>query len=196
MRRAIVVLAVSAAIFAVAAFTFNIAPHAAAPAAGASGYHIIKTIPVAGEGGWDYLIVDSDARRLYLSHATHVVVFDTDTYAVVGDIPDTKGVHGIAIAAELGRGFTSNGGSDTVTIFDLKTLKVLGTVKTGSHPDAILYDSASKRVFTFNGGSKDATAINAADGTLAGTIALGVRPERRHLGRHHRSGRTPGIRGS
>jgi DNA-binding beta-propeller fold protein YncE len=177
MRKTYSLVAVSFAILAAAVFALNIASRAAAPPAGASGYHIIKTVPVAGEGGWDYLIVDSAARRLYLSHSTHVVVYDTDSYAVVGEIPNTKGVHGIAIASDLGRGFTSNGGSDSVTIFDLKTLKILGSVKTGSHPDAILYDSASKRVFTFNGGSKDATAINAADGTVAGTIALGGRPE-------------------
>jgi DNA-binding beta-propeller fold protein YncE len=177
VRKTLTFLTVSVAILAVAVVALQIASRAAAPPAGASGYHIIKTVPVAGEGGWDYLIVDSAARRLYLSHSTHVVVYDTDSYAVVGEIPNTKGVHGIAIASDLGRGFTSNGGSDSVTIFDLKTLKILGSVKTGSHPDAILYDNASKRVFTFNGGSKDATAFNAADGTVAGTIALGGRPE-------------------
>src|ERR1700680_59701 len=123
MRKTFTLVTVSFAILAVAVFALNIASRAAAPPAGASGYHIIKTVPVAGAGGWDYLIVDSAARRLYLSHSTHVVVYDTDSYAVVGEIPNTKGVHGIAIASDLGRGFTSNGGSDSVTIFDLKTLK-------------------------------------------------------------------------
>jgi DNA-binding beta-propeller fold protein YncE len=149
----------------------------AAPAPGASGYHVIKTIPVGGEGGWDYVYVDSDARRIYVSRGTHTMVLDADTYAVVGDIPDTLGVHGVAVAPDLGRGFTSNGRSNDVTIFDLKTLKSLGTVKTDGNPDAILYDSGSKRLFTFNGRGKNATAINAADGTVLGTIDLHGKPE-------------------
>jgi hypothetical protein len=138
---------------------------------------VIKTVPISGEGGWDYVYVDSDARRIYVSHATLVVVLDADSFQVVGSIPDTQGVHGIAIASELGRGFTSNGRSNDVTIFDLKTLKPIGTVKTDVNPDAIVYDSVSKRVFTFNGRGKNTTAINAADGTVAGTLALGGKPE-------------------
>jgi hypothetical protein len=151
--------------------------HAATPAPGPSGYHVIKTIPVPGEGGWDYVTVDSDARRIYVSHATQVVVLDADSYAIVGTIPDTQGVHGIAIASDLGRGFTSNGRSNDVTIFDLKTLKTIGTVKTDANPDAITYDSVTKRVFTFNGRGKNTTAIAAADGTIVGTLALGGKPE-------------------
>ena len=156
---------------------------AATPAPGPSGYHVIKTIPIPGEGGWDYVTVDSDARRIYVSHATQVVVLDADSYAIVGSIPDTQGVHGIAIASDLGRGFTSNGRSNDVTIFDLRTLKSIGTVKTDVNPDAILYEPVTKRVFTFNGGSrtagggKNATAINAADGTVLGTIDLRGKPE-------------------
>ena len=150
---------------------------AAAPAPGTSGYHVIKTIPLAGEGGWDYVYVDSDARRVYISRGTHVVVLDADSFAVVGDIPDTQGVHGIAVASELGRGFTSNGRGNDVTIFDLKTLKPIGAVKTDANPDAIIYEAVSKRVFTFNGRGKNATAINPADGTVAGTIPLGGKPE-------------------
>lgn len=150
---------------------------AASAAPGASGYKLIKTVPISGEGGWDYIYVDSDARRIYVSHATQVVVLDADSFEVVGSIPDTQGVHGIAIAPELGRGFTSNGRSNDVTIFDLKTLKTIGTVKTDINPDAIVYDSVSKRVFTFNGRGKNTTAINAADGTVAGTLALGGKPE-------------------
>src|SRR5437763_14968548 len=150
---------------------------AATPSPAASGYHVIKTVPVGGEGGWDYVYVDGDARRVYISRGTHVVVLDADTYAVVGDIPDTQGVHGIAVANDLGRGFTSNGRTDNVTIFDLKTLKPIGTVKTDANPDAIAYDPVSKRVFTFNGRGKNTTAINAADGTVAGTLALGGKPE-------------------
>ena len=150
---------------------------AATPSPAASGYHVIKTVPVGGEGGWDYVYVDGDARRVYISRGTHVVVLDADSYAVVGDIPDTHGVHGIAVASEVGRGFTSNGRSNDVTIFDLQTLKSLGTVKTDANPDAIIYDSVSKRVFTFNGRGKNATAISAADGTVAGTIDLRGKPE-------------------
>src|SRR5205807_1433785 len=97
--------------------------HAAGAAAAASGYKVSGKIPVTGEGGWDYLVADAEARRVYLSHSTHVVVFDMDSHAVVGDIPDTPGVHGIALAPELGRGFVSNGRGNSVTIFDLKTLK-------------------------------------------------------------------------
>lgn len=151
--------------------------HAASPKAGPSGYHLSKTIPVAGDEGWDYVTVDSNARRVYVSHGNHVVVLDAESGSVVGDIPDTQGVHGIALAPDLSRGFTSNGRANTVTIFDLKTLKPLGTVKTGANPDAIVYDSVSKRVFSMNGRSQDTTAINATDGTVAGTIALGGKPE-------------------
>ena len=155
----------------------GMASSAAGQAAGPSGYHIIKTVPVGGEGFWDYLSVDSEGRRLYISHGTHVQVMDTDSYALVGDIPDTQGVHGIAVAPELGRGFTSNGRSNTVTIFDLKTLKTLGTASTSTGPDGIVYDAVTKRVFTMNGRSNNATGINAADGTVAGTVDLGGRPE-------------------
>ena len=141
------------------------------------GYHVVKKLQLGGEGGWDYLTVDSTARRLYISRSTHVMVVDIDTDKVVGDIADTPGVHGIALAPELNRGFTSNGKANTATIFDLKTLKVLGQVKTGDNPDAILYEPVSKRVFTFNGRSKDATVFEAASGEVAGTIALSGKPE-------------------
>jgi outer membrane protein assembly factor BamB len=144
---------------------------------GPSGYHVVKTVPISGEGGWDYVTVDSDARRIYLSHSTRVVVLDADSFVTVGEISDTQGVHGIAVAPELGRGFTSNGRANTATIFDLKTLKTLGTVKTGTNPDAIVYEPVTKRVFTLNGRSKDATAFGAADGQVAGTFPLGGKPE-------------------
>jgi hypothetical protein len=142
-----------------------------------SGYRLVKTLPAGGDEGWDYVAVDSGARRVYVSHGTHVAVLDADSGAAVGDIPDTQGVHGIAIASDLGRGFTSNGRANTVTIFDLKTLKTLSSVKAGTNPDAIVYDQGTKRVFTMNGRSQDTTAINAADGTVAGTLALGGKPE-------------------
>jgi len=146
-------------------------------AAGDLNYHLLKKVVLGGEGFWDYLICDSDARRVFISRGTHVMVVDADNYTVVGDIPGTDGVHGIALAPEFGRGFTSNGRSNTVTIFDLKTLKVLGTAPTGEGPDAIVYDPASKRVFTLNGHGGSATAIDAASGAPAGTITLGGRPE-------------------
>ena len=148
-----------------------------AAAAPASDYHLLKKVVLGGEGFWDYLICDSAARRVYISRGTHVMVVDADSYAVVGDIPGTEGVHGIALAPEFGRGFTSNGRTNTVTIFDLQTSKVPGTAPTGNGPDAILYDPASKRVFTFNGHGGDATAIDASTGSPAGTVALGGRPE-------------------
>jgi len=150
---------------------------AAPQAPGPSGYHLLKTVPVSGDGFWDYVRVDTDARRIYVSHAVKVVVLDADSFAVVGEIPNTEGVHGIAVAPDLQRGFTSNGRSNTATVFDLKTLETLSTVPTGTNPDAIVYEPASKRVFTFNGGSKDLTAFAAADGTVLGTVALAGRPE-------------------
>ncbi|WP_420263929.1 YncE family protein [Candidatus Magnetominusculus dajiuhuensis] len=142
-----------------------------------AGYHVVNKLQLGGEGGWDYLTVDSAARRLYVSRGTHVIVVDIDTNKAVGDIADTPGVHGIAIAPELNRGFISNGKANTVAIFDLKTLKITATVKTGENPDAILYDTETKQVFTFNGRSKDATVFNAATGEIAATIALGGKPE-------------------
>jgi YVTN family beta-propeller protein len=149
------------------------ASRAAAPA----GYHVAKTYKLGGEGGWDYLFVDSAARRVYVSRGTHVMVVDADSGSVVGDIPDTTGVHGIAIDSDLLKGFTSNGRDGSVTVFDTKTLKAITKIKVGQNPDAILFDPASGRVFTFNGGSKDATAIDAKGETVAGTVALGGKPE-------------------
>ncbi len=142
-----------------------------------SGYHVTKTYKLGGEGGWDYLTIDSSSRRLFISRATHVVVIDAYSGKPVGDIADTPGVHGIALAPELNRGFISNGREGTVTIFDLKTLKTIAKVKAGENPDAILYDPATKRVFTFNGRSHDSTAIDAANGNVLGTIQLDGKPE-------------------
>jgi DNA-binding beta-propeller fold protein YncE len=150
---------------------------AAAAAPQASDYHLMKKVVLGGEGGWDALAYDGSAGRLFISRSSHVLVVDANTYAVVGDIADTPGVHGIAVVPESGRGFTSNGRADSAAIFDLKTLKKLGEAKTGKNPDAIIYDPASKRVFVFNGKSQDATAIEAATGKVAGTVALGGKPE-------------------
>ena len=146
-------------------------------AAWAADYSVTRKIPIPGQGSWDYLTVDESARRLYVSHGTQVEVLDIDSGSVVGSIPKTPGVHGIAIAHEFGRGFVSNGQASTVTIFDLKTLKSIGEVATGQKPDAIIYDPATKRVFAFNGDSNSATAIDAASGKVAGTVDLGGGPE-------------------
>jgi len=142
-----------------------------------AAYHIIQRVPVSGDGGWDYVTCDSQARRLYISHSTQTQVMDIDKLTVVGQVPATNGVHGIALAPELGRGFISAGRDNQVVIFDLKTFKSLGTVKTGDHPDAIVYDPASQRVFAFNGGSQSATIFNGATGELQVTLPLGGKPE-------------------
>jgi DNA-binding beta-propeller fold protein YncE len=143
----------------------------------APGYHLLKKFVLGGDGRWDYITNDSDAHRLYISRSTHVMVVDSESGVIVGDIPNTLGVHGVALVPEFGKGFTSNGRDASVTIFDLKTLKTIGQVKVGQNPDAILYDETSKRIFTFNGTSKDATAVDAKTGAVAGTLALGGRPE-------------------
>jgi DNA-binding beta-propeller fold protein YncE len=143
-----------------------------------AGYHVIKKYKLGGEGGWDYLTLDPDSRRLFISRGTHVIVIDADSGKPVGDIPDTPGVHGIALAPEFNRGFTSNGREGTVSIFDLKTLALISKVKdVGDNPDAILYDPATKRIFTFNGRSHDSTAIDAASGKIVGKIPLDGKPE-------------------
>jgi YVTN family beta-propeller protein len=142
------------------------------------GYKVLQKVTVGGEGGWDYLIVDAAARRLYVTRGTHVMVLDADTLKPVGEIPNTSGVHGVALAPELSRGFTSNGRASSITIFDSKTLAPIEEVKiAGQNPDAILYDPATKRVFAFNGRSADATVLDAATGKVAGTIPLGGKPE-------------------
>ena len=142
-----------------------------------NAYKVIGKIQIGGEGGWDYLTVDSAARRVYVSHATKVVVVDMDSEKVVGEIADTPGVHGIAIAPKLGRGYVSNGRGNNVSVFDLSTLKTLELVATGQNPDAILYDAVSNKVFTFNGRSQDSTVIDAATNKVVATIPLGGKPE-------------------
>jgi YVTN family beta-propeller protein len=140
-------------------------------------YRLLQTIPIPGEGGWDYVSVDAAGRRVYVSHGNQVEVLDADNGEVKGQVPDTAGVHGIALATDLGRGFTSNGRANTVTVFDLKSLKSIGSVPTGRNPDSILYDPALKRVFAFNGGSANVSVIDAAGSKVAGTLDLGGRPE-------------------
>jgi DNA-binding beta-propeller fold protein YncE len=142
--------------------------HAADP-----GYHVVKEIAIGGEGGWDYVIVDAATHRLYASHATKIVVADTDTGALVGEIANTEGVHGFAIAPALGRGFTSNGRANSSTIVDLKTLKPLGTVATGANPDSIRYLPDRKEVWTFNHTGGSITAFEPLTGKVIATIEVG-----------------------
>jgi YVTN family beta-propeller protein len=140
-------------------------------------YHAGPVIQIGGEGGWDYLSVDPAAHRLYVSHATHVVAIDTQTNKVVGDIPDTPGVHGFIAVPELGRGFTSNGRENKVSILDLKTLKLIQKVETGENPDWIFYEPTKKEVYTMNGRGKSASVIDVATAKVVATIPLEGKPE-------------------
>jgi DNA-binding beta-propeller fold protein YncE len=143
-----------------------------------AGYHVARRVTIGGEGGCDYSFVDRDARRLYVSHSSRVEVLDVDSLSELGEIPGTQGVHGICVAPQTGRGFTSNGRTSTVTIFDLKTLKIIKEVPvSGKNPDCILYDPWSQRVFTFNGRSSDVSALDPATGEVVGTKDLGGKPE-------------------
>ena len=150
---------------------------AAIPAFAQKQYKVVNTVKLGGEGGWDYLYYDKDGQRLFITRGSHVMVVDAKTLKVSGDIPDLSGIHGVALAPELGRGFVSNGGDNTVTIFDLKTLKKLDSVKVGERPDAILYDPFTKHVFTFNARSKDSSVVDAASGKVVGTVPLDGKPE-------------------
>jgi DNA-binding beta-propeller fold protein YncE len=143
-----------------------------------SKYQITNKIHVGGDGGWDYLRMDEATSRLFVSHGNVVNVVDVAAKKVIGTIPDTKGVHGIALAKDLNKGFISNGRDTSVTVFDLKTLKFIARVKvTGNNPDAILYDPFSHKVFTFNGRSSNSTVIDAVTNKVVGTIALSGKPE-------------------
>jgi YVTN family beta-propeller protein len=143
-------------------------------------YVKVAEIPIGGAGAFDYLNVDSAAKRLYVTHGTEIVVIDMTTNKVVGRIADTPRVHGIAIVPELGRAFTSNGGENKVSVVDLKTLATLSKIETGANPDAIAYDASKKEIYTFNGakaGGYNATVIDAAKGSVVATIDLGDKPE-------------------
>ncbi len=142
-----------------------------------TAYQPARKIALTGDAGWDYLTLDPASRRIYVTRGTKVDVLDIDKGELVGEITGTNGVHGVALAPELGRGFASNGRENTVTIFDLKTLKSIGTVKTGANPDAIIYEPMTKRVFAFNGRDKNSTVIAAESGEVVGTIAVGGKPE-------------------
>ena len=142
----------------------------------------VARIRVPGETRWDYLTVDSAAHRLYVSHATVTEVIDTATDQLIGTIADTPGVHGIAIASDLGKGFISDGRANAITVFDLKTLKATATIAVGTNPDAILYDPASRLVMTFNGKSQDVTIVDATSGKVVSTVPVGGKPEFAQLG--------------
>jgi DNA-binding beta-propeller fold protein YncE len=148
-----------------------------ATAFAAEGYKVLNKIKIGGTGGWDYVALDNTNRRIYASHGTSVEVIDPDAGKVVGTIPQLHGVHGIAIAPELNKGFISNGQSNSVTVFDLKTLAKLGEPATGQNPDAICYEPKTQRVFTFNGRSNDSTAIDAKTNEIVATFPLNGKPE-------------------
>jgi len=140
-------------------------------------YHFIKEIPVGGSAQWDYLKVDPEAHRLYLSHATKVEVIDFEKGTLIGTIENTPGVHGIALAPKLGRAFTSNGQENKASIVDLKTLKTITKVTTGANPDSIHYEPGQSEVYTFNGKGKSATVFDPESGKVIATIDLGGKPE-------------------
>lgn len=151
---------------------------ATAALAGATrDYRLLREIPVGGEGGWDYLTVDSAGRRLYVSHASEVVVIDLDQHAVIGKITDTPGIHGIALATDLRRGFTTNGRENKSSVVDLVTLKTLAKIGTGENPDGMIYDPRGQEVYVFNGRGQSASVIDAKAGKVIATIPLGGKPE-------------------
>jgi DNA-binding beta-propeller fold protein YncE len=163
--------------FFLATFAAVLVMAVASAAQTASGYHVAKTFEIGGDGGWDYVNIDASSNRLYIARATRVMVVDVESGKLIGELPDTNGVHGVALVSKLGRGVTSNGRDNSATIFDLKTLKSIATVKTGEKPDAILYDKSSGYVLTFNGGSNSATVIDVEKAEAVATIALPGRPE-------------------
>jgi YVTN family beta-propeller protein len=139
---------------------------------------VLQRWKLGGDGGWDYLTMDSANQRLFISRATRVDVVSIESGKLIGTVPDTQGVHGIALAPALKRGFTSNGRANTVTAFDLDTLKVIQEAKvSGRNPDAILYEPAGKHVFTFNGASKDVTVLDASSLAVLATIPVPDKPE-------------------
>jgi YVTN family beta-propeller protein len=141
-------------------------------------YRIEQTVRLPGDGGWDYLTFDPVGQRLFLARSTRVEVIDTRRLVHVGEIAATPGVHGVALAQDLGRGYISAGGSSTIVVFDLQTLERVKDIKsTGENPDSIIYDPATQRVFAFNGRGRSATVIDAVSNEVAGTINLEAKPE-------------------
>lgn len=152
----------------IAAGTFA---HAAEP------YHLLKEIPVGGDGGWDYASVDSAAQRLYVSHGSKVVVIDLAKDVVAGEITNTPGVHGLAVAPELNRGLVTCGREDKGALVDLKTLQIISKTATGKNPDGMIFEPGQKEFYTFNGRGESATVIDAQSGKVVATIPLGGKPE-------------------
>jgi DNA-binding beta-propeller fold protein YncE len=148
--------------------------HAATPP---SRYRFLKEIPIKGDTGWDYLSVDPIARRLYVTHGDHIVVVNLDSDAIEGDIADTPGVHGFAIAQKLGRGFSSNGAESKISIVDLKSLATIAKVDTEEGPDAILYEEGRGEVYAFNGRAHSVTIIAARTGAVVTSVKLPGKPE-------------------
>lgn len=142
-----------------------------------TGLHVIADYQIHSTGGWDYITADGASGKVYVSHGMQVNILDAATGDSVGYIPNTQGVHGIAIAHDFNKGYTSNGRANNITVFDLKTNQVLKTVTAGTNPDAIFYDDFSKKVYAFDGRSKDATVIDAATDEVVATIPLGGKPE-------------------
>ena len=143
----------------------------------AQSFKFLKSIPIGGEGGWDCLSIDPLARKLYVTHASKIVVVDLTQENAVGEIADTPGVHAFAIAPELGRGFSSNGSESRVSVVDLNTLKTIAKVETGENPDAILYEPTRSEVYVFNGRGKSVTVINAKSNHVVATVPLSGKPE-------------------
>jgi len=139
---------------------------------GGAGYKVVTRYPVPGNGGFDYVTIDSAARRLYLSHGTQVDVVDPDNGKLIGTIPDTPGVHGVAIASEFKHGFTSNGRENKVSMFDPATLQLIRKIDVGKGPDGIYYDPKTKRVFTNNHGTHDISVIDAKTGDVVGAVKV------------------------
>jgi YVTN family beta-propeller protein len=142
-----------------------------------TGYHLANKYTVGGDPGWDYIAIDPDARRVYVTHYMKIEVLDADSGKVVGQITGTTGVHGIALVKSIGKGFTSNGKANTVSIIDLKTLAHVAEIMVGKKPDAITYDAGTDRVLVSNGDSDDLTIIDATAGKVVGTVPLGGAPE-------------------
>jgi len=168
---------IAAITFAVPPVPPSVQPTAAAVVAANAPYRVLKTFELAGEGGWDLLEIDSAAHRLYVPRSTRVSVMDTDTGKLIGEVSDTAGVHDVAIASSIGKGFTTNGKSNDISVFDLKTLKVEKTISVGKSPDAIIVEPTTKRVFVFNAKSNNASVISTEDMKVVATIELGGNPE-------------------
>ena len=179
-RTCIIIGAVAAACMAYA--MTPIAARAASPAVSSAAssmpsFRVLETVQLPGATRWDYLVYSVETRRLYLTRGDHVDIFDTATKRVVGTIANTPGVHGVALAPELNRGFTSNGQDNTVTVFALDSLKTIGTVPTDKRPDAIVYDAFTRRVFTANAVGENLTAIDAMTLKVLGTVKVDGKPE-------------------